>query len=367
MRGAGFTAGAIQVMALLACANTGTIEGRVVDVLDDTPAVGVELTIKGTQLKTTTGSDGNYRITGVVPGQQELTVGNGIYTALAPLTVTAGARSSVGAADIEVVPTPPGEGVFWRREGQFSRLRSFNGSEVHGTVGRDGRLFSLLIAKNDAPEEAFPSIPLGTTLLAYDADPEQYVGIFRVDRSSALLSMRIFAREQPVWLVPIRTAYASAEDSVSGVHLVHLDAGLGPTVWAVVRQSAGAGAEVSFFRARSASVSFELTSGTHAPGTPEYVKLRSKLVVFCQTEGAASSGCETGLPMLLGAVPASSSCDAPSLVVPTTPDRGTMLEFSTSQCGKWVKGFLTYDEGWRVDNVFMWEEPPEFRGDPDGE
>ncbi|MDP2311704.1 MAG: carboxypeptidase-like regulatory domain-containing protein [Pseudomonadota bacterium] len=105
------------MLVLTGCANTGEIEGRVVSYFDGAPVPGVEVGVGGTTLRATTSADGRYSLADVVPGSQQVRVTGAGFTEAAPLTLTVGARSTVSAEELRVLPRPPEPGVYALGEG----------------------------------------------------------------------------------------------------------------------------------------------------------------------------------------------------------------------------------------------------------
>ena len=63
------------LIVVVACSNTGTIEGHVIDRLTKKPIEAATVTVEGTLLSATTNPRGYYKIKGVIPGQQTISAG----------------------------------------------------------------------------------------------------------------------------------------------------------------------------------------------------------------------------------------------------------------------------------------------------
>ena len=84
---------------LLAAQNTGTITGRVMDSTTQQPLSGVTMQVVGTDRRTLTGEDGNFLLTDVPAGIQQLRASRiGYALQQQQVTVTAGATASVELA-----------------------------------------------------------------------------------------------------------------------------------------------------------------------------------------------------------------------------------------------------------------------------
>lgn len=354
---------AILVLGLssLACANTGSISGRVVDALDGTPVAGVEVAVKGTQLRSMTGTDGAYVLEDVIPGPQQIAVGSDTLQTLGELTVTVGARSEVAAEDLKVVPVPPADGVFARVGGELRPMITASGAAVHPRVGSDFQLVAYAIEQRMAPKQLVVSVPSDASLLVRDGDPQQTIGVYPAQEGAVSLDAFSNRRER-TWLVkvgkPTRTL-----PSNGGVQLVPLT-GLDPGVWAIVR-GAKETPSVSIMRVRAPGPALDVPAGTWAADSPERGRINDYLLAACaKAEERFRSGCNDIVPFLEKPVAPPPGCSPPSVTVPANPTFGDSFNFGDPVCGKAVQATFEYDDGWRLAQ--LWVEEP-FAGDPDEE
>lgn len=330
----------LVLLASPGCSNTGGVSGRVVDALTDTPAAGVEVSIKGTTLRATAGEDGRYAIDDVVPGQQEVVVAGSDAAALAPLTITVGARSTVEAADLRVVAAPPTDGVYFPGDQGLVAVPSLAGSSVQALYGGGSLTPNLVVTQRVAPSSQLPAVPLDSRLVVRDAETTS-VGVYAVTESMTNLT----GRSERTWSVGGTPTGATVE-SASGVHLVtlnHLDGG----VYAVVRAGAGGLRGVSLLRAYPGEP-LALPAGVYPSDTKEYGAARDYVRAACTTGWHKDHNPTCGDIARLIDLPADPNC-SPGFLQLT--DHGTV--FATPKCEQWVEvEFLAVGDGrWIIDSL----------------